>query len=79
MNDVTVDRVALRVHGDMPAAHRLAQLVAEGLAGPLTLVAADTPIDCLRVEIAAAPGEPVDALAGRIATRIAAAALESGR
>jgi hypothetical protein len=80
MSETTIDRVAIRLPGSDPdLARRLAQLVAERLAGSLTLGADDAALERLQIELPEVPGEDVDALATRIAGRIAGGVVEAGR
>jgi hypothetical protein len=80
MSETTIDRLAIRLPGSDPnAARRLGQLVAERLAGPLALGGGDGALERLRVEVSEVPGEELDALATRIANRIAGGVVEAGR
>ena len=68
----TIGTLSLHVPG-ADAAHgaRLAQLVAERLAGPLGLPPGDAAFDRLQLRLEAVPGESAEALAARIAAGIA--------
>lgn len=70
--NVTVGRMRLRTPGrDADTGARLAQLIAERLAPPLTLPPGVTTVEKLEVEIQALPGEDPESLAGRITARLA--------
>ena len=70
----TIGTLALTVPGS-EAGHgrRLAQLVAERLAGPLALPPGDAVLDRVQLTVDAVPGESAEALAARIAAGIAGA------
>jgi hypothetical protein len=71
----TIGTLALSVPGaDAEHGRRLAQLVAERLAGPLGLPPGDAAFDRLQLQVDAVPGESAEALAARIAAGIAGAA-----
>ncbi len=72
--DVRIERASrlLRVPGtDRGLGLRLAGLVAERLAGALTLAPGDASLPLLRLHLTAHPGEQPAALADRIAARAA--------
>jgi hypothetical protein len=75
MSDVTIGRLAIRLHGDAELGGRLAQLVAERLAGALALAPGEASLERLNLEIAEAPDESLDALAMRIADAVALGAV----
>lgn len=70
----TIGTLSLAVPGsEAEHGRRLAQLVAERLAGPLGLPPGDAVLDRVRLTVDAVPGESADALAARIAAGIAGA------
>jgi len=79
VSDVTIGRLAIRMHGDVELGRRLAQLVAERLADGLAPAAGDASLERLNLELTAMPEESVESLATRISARIGVAALEAGR
>jgi ubiquinone biosynthesis protein UbiJ len=78
MSDVTVDRLGIRAPLDPELGRRLGQLVAERLAEPLALMPGQAALERLNLELAALPDESVDALATRIAARLALSLIEAG-
>ncbi len=80
---VEIDRISLRVPGvERDAGARLARLVADRLVPALALVPAEASLPRLRLELVSRPGEDPEALAGRVAARVAVLigeALEAGR
>jgi len=71
MRRLSIDRLRLQVQGiEKDAAHRLAELVAEGLAPGLVLPPGLSSLDSLEVEVGAKTGDKPDDLSRRIVDAI---------
>jgi len=85
MSSIDIDRLSIRVPGvERELGRRLGRQVAERLVSSLALAPGEASLERLHVEVAARPGESPDALADRIAARVAllvgaASTLEAGR